>query len=417
MPGPWSVQSRRLVALLTAVAISASGLVAGCSSDESITPPSASTTDDAGRTAQAQDAVRDLQAALLDQDRAAAESLGVGGARAVLGAAADNAKTLGISDLGMRFVEDNAIGPDDLGAYGPDAWRGTVEVEYRIPGDPRSTRVETPVIFVPDGDSQRIAAVGGADGRTPLWLRGPVEVRRGDRSLVILRAGSAARYDALAKRALAAVGKVLPDWKGDLVLEVPATEQELDEALGATQEQYANIAAVTASVDGSLAPGSPVHVFINPRVFDGLGPRGAQVVASHESTHVAADATFSDMPTWLLEGFADYVALAHAGVPVRTAASQILSRIRRQGAPDHLPTTEELDPTAPGLGATYELAWLATRFIARTYGEDRLVAFYRAVDSGTPVGTAFREVLGTTEDGFVDRWRDDLVALAGGEAG
>ena len=56
------------------------------------------------------------------------------------------------------------------------------------------------------------------------------------------------------------------------------------------------------------------------------------------------------MPTWMLEGFADYVALAHAGVPLDKAAGQELARMKQQGIPDHLPTTQELSPSATGLG-------------------------------------------------------------------
>jgi hypothetical protein len=221
----------------------------------------------------------------------------------------------------------------------------------------------------------------------------------------------------LARQALDDVGKVLPGWRGKLVMEVPGSEDQLEQALGAPAGRYANIAAVTTSVDGSLVPGSPVHVFLNPKVFDGLGPRGAQVVVSHESTHVATDATFAEMPTWLLEGFADYVALAHARIPVATAASQILARIRKDGPPDHLPTATELDPAAPGLGATYEEAWLAARFIAQEYGEARLVTFYRKVSGGEAVERAFKGTLGTTEDAFVARWRADLRDLAATVAG
>ena len=56
---------------------------------------------------------------------------------------------------------------------------------------------------------------------------------------------------------------------------------------------------------------------MNPPVFEPLGPQGAQIVMSHEAAHVATDAAASSMPTWLLEGFADYVALAHVDLPVR----------------------------------------------------------------------------------------------------
>lgn len=393
-------------------------VVSGCSSDSSIDPPDAGQTAsaDAGRNAAA--AILRLEQALRDADAAAAAALGSGGAKSILGAAAANVRALDIDDLALRFIDDNGLGADDLAAYGTDAWRGTVEIRYRIDGwDAEPASLETPMVFVPGGDGALIAAIGGDGGRTPLWLRGPLSVRSSSRALVLDRTGDPASYLALARNAVLDVTRVLPDWTGRLVLEIPGSEEELDQALDAPPEQYANIAAVTAAVDGSLNPGTPVHVFLNPRVFDGLGPRGAQVVVSHETTHVAKDATFAQMPIWLLEGFADYVALAHAGIPVGTAASQILARVRRQGPPERLPTEADLAPTATGLGATYEEAWLATRFIALRHGEAKLVAFYDAVDGGATAAEAFRRILGTTPAAFLAEWSADVSALAGGEPG
>ena len=170
---------------------------------------------------------------------------------------------------------------------------------------------------------------------------------------------------------------------------------------------------MTTTVDGSLAPDAPVRVFVNPTVFDKLKERGAQVVMSHEATHVATGATFTSMPTWLLEGFADFVALDGAGVPVDARRSADPDRIRKEGLPGGLPTSEDLDPTANGLGATYEEAWLACRFLAQEYGADRLVRFYRAVSAGASTQEAFRSELGTTQQEFVARWRADLARLAG----
>jgi hypothetical protein len=330
-----------------------------------------------------------------------------------------NARTLDLRDLSLRFVDDqSALSADDRTRYGATAWAATADLSYRIGGwDAHPARLETRFVFLHSGGRDLLAGAGGGEGRTPIWLTGRVDRAEAGRALVLSRAPSPGHYLALASQALVDVAKVLPRWHGRLVLEVPADETGLDQALGATQEQYANIAAVTTTVDGSLVPGTPVHVFLNPRVFDALGPRGAQVVLSHETTHVATDAAFADLPTWLLEGFADYVALAHAGIPVSTAASQILARIRKDGPPDHLPTAAELDPTANGLGATYEEAWLATRFIAQQYGEAKLVAFYRTVGGGEDVGKAFHTILGTSESAFVTRWRADLRHLAGGVAG
>lgn len=407
-------------AAVGAVLLALSVALSGCGGDETLAPPRPSGASTAGRAESAQRTLSDLVHALDRTDTAAADALATPKARPAIEAMVANVKLLGLDQLGLRFVDDQSVlSASDRDQYGPGAWAGTAELAYRLAGwDAQATRLETRFVFVHSGDRDLIAGVGGGEARTPLWVAGPVRTDRVGRALVVAAASQdAAHYLDLAKQALLDVGQVLPRWDGRLVLEVPGSEDELDAALAAPKEQYANIAAVTTTVDGSLAAGSPVHVFLNPRVFDGLGPRGAQVVVSHETTHVATDATFANMPTWLLEGFADYVALDHAGIPVGTAASQILARIRKDGPPDHLPTSTELDPTANGLGATYEEAWLAARFVAEQYGEGKLVAFYRAVNDGAKVEVAFHSVLGTSEDAFVRSWRTDLRHLADGVAG
>ena len=157
-----------------------------------------------------------------------------------------------------------------------------------------------------------------------------------------------------------------------------------------------------------------MRVFVNPTVFGRLKERGAQVVMSHEATHVATGATFTSMPTWLLEGFADFVALDDAGVPVEP-------RRRADPRPDPQGGTaaraarpaRTSTRRANGLGATYEEAWLACRFLAQEYGADRLVRFYRTVSAGASTQEAFRSELGTTQRMFVAQWRADLARLAG----
>lgn len=151
---------------------------------------------------------------------------------------------------------------------------------------------------------------------------------------------------------------------------------------------------------------------VNPNVFGRLGRQGSQIVMSHEATHVAMNAATSNMPLWLLEGFADYVALARSDLPVSVTASQILGEVRRSGPPKELPGPHEFDPANKLLGTSYEEAWLACRLLAQTYGEDRLISFYKEVDGGTSVDKAFAE-LGTTQAGFTNRWREYLRELAG----
>jgi len=328
---------------------------------------------------------------------------------------AGNAAALDLQGISMRYVDEGApLRASQRSALGPDAWVGLVELQYAFGGvDRTKSRVETPVVFVPDGSKVRIASFGASGQRTPLWLADRLAVVRGPHTLTAVAAPTAGRYPGLARRALTQVRRTLPTWHGPLVIEVAQTQAQLDAAVEADPGEYDDIAAVTTTEDGSLVAGAPVRVFVNPAVFGKLANRGAQVVMSHEATHVATGATFVSMPTWLLEGFADFVALNHAGVPVSLAARQILARIRKNGLPDRLPTSADLNPTANGLGATYEEAWLACRFAAQRYGEQKLIAFYRSVSGGTPQGAAFRKVLGTSQQAFLQAWRSDLARLAG----
>ena len=174
------------------------------------------------------------------------------------------------------------------------------------------------------------------------------------------------------------------------MVEVPPTRGRPARRPGQRPGEYARIAAVTSTADGSLAPDAPVHVFVNPEVFGGLKPRGAQVVMSHEAVHVATDAATSTMPLWLLEGFADYVALRDVHLPVSVTAGQIIRQVRRDGPPAQLPGHAEFDTATSHLGASYESAWLACRLLADLGGQDWLVRLLSRVDAGTEVGAALR---------------------------
>lgn len=400
--------------------VSVSIIVAGCSNDTSIPPPAAPSQTTATRVADALETLTGLDAALRAGDASEASGFGLGAAGDVLRAAAANVTRLDLGRVSLRYVQELASTTvAGTAEFGPDSWQATVAVEYQLRGwDQKPTEVETTFTFSPGADGQLVAAIGSAEGRTPLWLAGPVKGVAAGRTLVLVREGTGTRESRLARRALVDVGQVIGSWKGRLVIESPATDDEFYRVLGTTRDQYANIAAVTASVGGASTPGSPLHVFLNPALFDKLGPRAAQIVVSHETTHVATSAPYTEgMPTWLVEGFADYVALAHTGIGVQTAAAQILKKLKAEGLPRDLPSEEDLAPTAPGLGAAYEEAWLVNRFLAGRYGEAKLIAFYDAVDAGATLAEAFGRVLGTTQPLFVAGWRRNLRALVDGMAG
>jgi hypothetical protein len=194
------------------------------------------------------------------------------------------------------------------------------------------------------------------------------------------------------------------------VVEVPASAADLEETLGATPGTYAGIAAVTTTA-GSSTPDAPVHVFVNPDVTAGLRRAGAQVVMSHELVHVATDAARTPMEPWLLEGFADYVALRDTRLPDRTTLGRAIGAVRRDGVPRSLPSAADFDTLAADLQARYEEAWLACRIIAERLGEQGLVSVYDEAAAGEPVDRVLRRA-GLASRALTRVWREQLRALA-----
>ncbi len=354
-----------------------------------------------------------LEQAVTDRDEQRARELAAPGTQAesLLEGVVANAGRLVVRDFTARYVSELG-GVDATGA-----WPAAVDLTWRFAGfDPAPVRVELQVTFAVDRESGEvtIAGLGGGERRTPLWLTGPLQVRRSATALVLTprSADDADRYLAAARRAVPVVRRVVPGWRDGLVVEVPQSEEQLDAALGSEPGTYADIAALAATVDGTLARGSAVHVFVNPRVYGGLGRTGAQVVMSHEATHVATGAAFSPAPLWLLEGFADYVALREVRLPLGTTAGQILEQVRREGPPPALPGARDFEATDAHLGAVYESAWLACRYLADQGGEPALVALYADVDAGAAVDAALREHVGLDLAALTQAWRRELRLLA-----
>jgi hypothetical protein len=329
-----------------------------------------------------------------------------------------NVRALGVTNLSFRYVDEDGgrVDPARQRALGGGGWVANVQVTWRLRGfEQADSRMETTMTLVRTGRrAQFVSARGNYGNAVPLWMLDRVAVARSRRSLVLAaEPDRTAPFARLANQAVTDVRKVLPGWRGRLVVEVPSSQAELSRLLGADRDAYAGIAAVTTTADGSRSRRAPVHVFVNPKVFDPLGPRGSQIVMSHEATHVAVGAATSTMPTWLLEGFADYVALAYVDLPVTAAASQILAQVRKKGPPSHLPGRGEFDPENTALGASYEAAWLACRLLADEYGQRRLVEFYRQSDRLSSTTRPFRSVLHSDQQRFTRMWQRYLRSLAG----
>ena len=120
----------------------------------------------------------------------------------------------------------------------------------------------------------------------------------------------------------------------------------------------------------------------------------------------------SGAEAWLLEGFADYVALRDVGLPLTRTAGQIIAQVREDGVPDALPSRVDLDSQAAHLGAAYESAWLVCVTLAEHGGEEALVAFYDAVLDGADLEDELRSQFGWSIADLTRAWQEKLQTLA-----
>lgn len=327
-----------------------------------------------------------------------------------------NAELLRVGNLEMRYV-------DAVGAVKADgSWVAEVEVSWRLEGaDDGLARVPVLVEFKARGDDVLVGEIarrtaGGT--RAPLWLRGPVSTARRDRVLVVVAGeGPDARARAQdllgeTRRAVATVRATLPDWDGGGVVEEASSADDLDAALGARAGTYAEIAAVTAAADGSTSSSAPVRIHLNPEVMAGMAPAGRAIVLAHELTHVATSAHRSIAAPWLVEGFADWVALRGADTPVRTLAGRAVEHAREHGLPDELPGADAFAADGSDLQVAYEQAWLACRVLARSVGVERFLAMREEVDRGRDTDATLVDA-GMSHPDLVRRWRTELARLAG----
>ncbi len=328
----------------------------------------------------------------------------------LLSGIARNTSTLDLRGVTARLV-------DQVGTVAADgSWTGVVDLTWQFGDlDQAPSQGEIEVSFVPDGHRVGIAGfVSSAAGRTrvPLWLRGELAVALADGVLVMVdgKQAEARRVLDRVTRGTGVVRRVLTDWTGPVVVEVPRSAADLDEALGAASGTYATIAAVTTTAGSATGPDAPVHVFVNPDVTSGLRRAGAQVVMSHELVHVATDAARTPMEPWLLEGFADYVALRDTALLDRTALGRAIASARDHGLPTDLPSAADFDTRARGLRARYEEAWLACRILAERLGERGLVQSYVAVAGGATVEEALLDA-GLSSAVLTRSWRQELSTL------
>ncbi|MET0820873.1 MAG: hypothetical protein ABWY58_07900 [Aeromicrobium sp.] len=295
----------------------------------------------------------------------------------------------------------------------------TVDVAWRASDrsglDPEMTRRSTVQLRVapgPGGDLSLVGA-GRADAGVPLWLLGAASVDA-DQGRTVVRIGGgddALPIDEMVTAARAAVERTVRGVTGDLTIVSPHTQGQMAALVGQDQASVAQIAAVTTGIDGDTTSTDPV-VVLNPAVFATMDRRAAQVVLTHEATHVLTSAVGTTAANWVVEGFADFVALQDDTAPLSVSAGQILAQVRAGRVPRALPTDADFGSTQHGLGAVYESAWMIFRMLGEQHRRAEVVGFYRDVVGGEPVDRALASRFGLTTDELTADWQSYLTKSA-----
>jgi hypothetical protein len=290
-----------------------------------------------------------------------------------------------------------------------------VQLRYRLTGYDTQPVVSTAYLTLDrrggrwyvGGDDD--GAAGGHRTAVQLWDQGPVKVVRGAHSLVLgLGADKTLRdYADDADQAVPEVRHAWGSgWPGEVVVEAPASLDQMAALLDAKPADYQDIAAVTTGEGGGNAAAPADRVILNPAAFGELSSFGRQVVLTHETTHVATRrSTDAHTPLWLSEGIADWVAYRDSGRTADEVAPELADDVRAGRTPAALPADADFGSTAGGLAQAYEGGWLACRMIADQWSPDALTAFYRAVAEGGTLDSRLRSTLGVGLADFTARWR------------
>jgi hypothetical protein len=192
----------------------------------------------------------------------------------------------------------------------------------------------------------------------------------------------------------------------------PHTQAQMAHVVGQPAEQLRQIAAVTTRLGGEAGSARDDVVVLNPTVFATMDRRAAQVVVTHEATHLLTRAVGTRSESWVVEGFADFVALHDDSAPLSVSAGQILAQVRSDGAPERLPAADDFGAERHGLGAVYESAWLVFRMLGERHGDAAVVDFYESVMAGKPLADALGASFDLTIDRLTAQWRAYLAKSA-----
>lgn len=324
-------------------------------------------------------------------------------------------EALGADQVDLRYVTGGDVADRVDGST-----VATVDVTWqpgRASGLADSSRHSSSVRFrmAPQkGGTFAVVGVSTVAKALPIWLAGKVTVQRQSGVVVVRLDGGAAEQpvEAMATAARDGVIEVVPHTAGTLTVVSPRSQAQMAELVGQKVAGVRQIAAVTTRLDGRSGTSAGAVVVLNPAVFATMDRRAAQVVLTHEATHLLTKAVGTGAETWVVEGFADFVALHDDSASLSLSAGQILAEVKAGSGPKHLPTAADFSATKHGLGAVYESAWMIFRMLAERFGDAKVETFYAQVLGGTSLEHALSSSFGLTSAQLTADWRTYLAKSA-----
>ncbi|GAB1514275.1 hypothetical protein JCM33774_63170 [Actinophytocola sp. KF-1] len=342
----------------------------------------------------------------------------------------DNLTGVPFDEWSYRLRPDDALDvaevPDRFTSVPSDElWAPAVDLRYALRGaDVIPTERTMGFLFARHGDDWYLRSDTALDGLGRRTWRGPWDfapcvVTTTEHGIVLSHPGSQPMVDRLVREldpSVRAVSELWPTpWSRRVALMLPDSPGEMRALVGPDFPVESVVAvAVADRVDNKTRTVAGQRVVLSPTGVRSLSIASLRIVLRHEITHLAARAdTVDGSPTWLLEGFADWVGYRDSGVTLAEGAPDLAKQVRQDGPPAGLPEDRAFRSGGSDLDLAYQQSWSLARYVAETYGEDRLIAMYRELAaagavSATETDRMLRDVLGADRAELVRGWQSYL---------
>lgn len=315
--------------------------------------------------------------------------------------------------IGERDGFDDDIPADIRGRYGDQVRAPGVSIIHRIDKvDNKPVAAPWVPIFALVSSQWRLVGEGkgkgfpsGVGGQP--WDAGPIVVEKSESIVGVFSANNRSKGRELVQIADEALEQVAVvragQWVGKVFMTAVSDRAVFDAYFGASPERVDQVAAIAVPHYNdvpdwnSTATYSATRVIFNP---DEIKEAADQLSAdmAHEFTHAAmAPVTTGWTPTWLVEGFAEYVSYKGAQINAES-----LKRALQGASTENLAAGEQFydEPI------NYITGWLACRMISETYGEAKLITLYERFQTTSNEEVVVSQVLGIPRTTLIKNWQE-----------